>query len=277
MTEETKNASGELEGSAFGRVLAGLMRVRGMPVDTETVEWLVDGAGLIPEDLMARMAGETSGNVGNLEGLRDALKLNKDEEIELALAYALELEDEGQASAPKCRMGSKTDNPCWRDAVLPRFIDEDEPRLCHEHAAVVEANDGMQDWYMNLQAIDEWIKGPVAETKDADLERLAYNMRDESRREYGALAVRAHAAGMVADRGPIEPGEASLSLEQEEELARFLGREEALNNVRSVLEDADEDDFKLRDKWAAVDVLALAAEETHEEATRFREGLGATE
>jgi hypothetical protein len=36
---------------------------------------------------------ETSEHVGSLEGLRYALKLSKDEAIELALAFTLEIED----------------------------------------------------------------------------------------------------------------------------------------------------------------------------------------
>jgi hypothetical protein len=54
-------------------------------------------------------------------------------------------------------------------------------------------------------------------------------------------------------------------------------REEALNSARAVLEDANEDDVKLRDKWATVDALALAATEAHEEVMRLREELGASE
>jgi hypothetical protein len=102
MNEEKKGEGRELEATAFGRVLARLMRARNMPVDPETVEWLADGSGLIAEDLAARMAGETSERVGSLEGLRDALKLNKDEEVSIAIAYALEIEDSGTPGAPRC-------------------------------------------------------------------------------------------------------------------------------------------------------------------------------
>lgn len=272
MTEE-KNENTTFEGSAFGRVLARIMRSRGMAVDAETVEWLADGAGLVPEDLMARMAGETMEHVGSMEWLVGALKLDEREMGDLALAYTLESES-SEEQGTRSRMGSTTDNPCWREAVSPRFADEDEPCLCAEHARVVEANDDMEGRYRNLVKIDAWIKGPVAKQGDEDLTRLAYNVRDKARREYGALVVRERAARMVADRLQRSPVGTSLSLEQEEELARLMVREEALNNARTIFEDADEEDLELRDKWATIDALALAADDAHEEFMRLCEELG---
>jgi hypothetical protein len=93
MNEQKKATTEDLERSAFGRVLARLMRSRGIPVDAETVERLAVGSGLAPENLTERMVDETSEHVGSLEGLRYALKLSKDEAIELALAFTLEIED----------------------------------------------------------------------------------------------------------------------------------------------------------------------------------------
>jgi hypothetical protein len=43
------------------------------------------------------------------------------------------------------------------------------------------------------------------------------------------------------------------------------------------LEDADEDDLRLSDKWVTIDVLVHAAHAAHEEAVRLKEGLGVTE
>ncbi len=174
----------------------------------------------------------------------------------------------------RCRMGRKTDSPCWREAVAPRFADEDEPILCPEHARVVELNDEMEDWYRNLLTITEWVEGPVRDTGDEDLQRLAYNARDEARREYGRLAVRAHAARLVADQGPPEPGEITLTLNQAEELARRIMRADALNDARTTLEDLDEDVLRLRDKWATIDALALAATDANEDVGRYKEEIG---
>jgi hypothetical protein len=180
-----------------------------------------------------------------------------------------------EGSAPRCRMGDKTDKPCWREAVETQFLDDDgPPTLCAEHARVVEINDEMECWYRSLLTITEWVEGPVAEARDADLERIASNARDEARREYGRLAVRARAAGMVADPGPPEPGEVTLSLEQEEEIVRRMMRADALNDARRVLEDLSEDVLKLRDKWATIDALALAADDANEEVSRYKEDLG---
>lgn len=136
-------------------------------------------------------------------------------------------------------MGSKTDKPCWREAAFPRYADEEELRLCAEHSRLVDLNDDLEDQYMNLHAIDAWIKGPVPEARSDGLTRLAYNMRDEARQEYGTLGVRAYAARMVADRRPLEPGEVPAFYDQEEELARRIMRADVLNDARWVLEDAD--------------------------------------
>ncbi|MBA3475009.1 MAG: hypothetical protein H0T57_17605 [Rubrobacter sp.] len=177
-------------------------------------------------------------------------------------------------SAPRCRMGRKTDRPCWRAAVEPRFADEEEPTLCAEHARLVGLSDEMEDWYRTLFTITEWIEGPVRKARDEDLERLAFNARDEARREYGSLAVRAYAANLVAEQGPPEPGEVPLFFEQEEELARLIMRADALNDARRVLEDLDEDSLKLRDKWATIDALATSAADASEEVSRYRKEIG---
>jgi hypothetical protein len=179
-----------------------------------------------------------------------------------------------EGSAPRCHAGSKTDRPCWREAAFPRFLDEDELTLCAEHHRVVDENDDLERAYRRLQAIDQWVKGPVAEAGDEDLERIAFNARDEARREYGRIAVRAHAASMVAERGPLEAGGVALSYGQEEEIARCMMREEAFNAARSVLEDVDEDAVRLRDKWATIDALALAADDAAEEVHGYLEELG---
>jgi hypothetical protein len=96
-----------------------------------------------------------------------------------------------------------------------RFADVEELTLCAEHARVVDLNDEKEDWYMALFTIEAWIKGPVADARSEDLQRLAFGMRDEARQKYGSLAVRAYAAQVVAHQGPPEPGEVPLFLEQE--------------------------------------------------------------
>jgi hypothetical protein len=200
------------------------------------------------------------------EGLGGALLMNEEKRNESATC--------GEPEAPRCRMGSKTDKPCWREAVVVPFDGGDEPYLCPEHAKVVAENDNLSDWWENLRAIDQWIRESVIKTGNSDLERIAFNARDEARREYGRIAIRARAARMVADRGPLKPGEVPLFYEQEEEIARLYMREEAFNNARSVLEDLSEDTLFIRDKWATIDALASAADEAAQEAHRYQEELG---
>ena len=71
-----------------------------------------------------------------------------------------------------------------------------------------------------------------------------------------------------------EPGETPAFYEQEEELAAALALEAALTNARTFLEDANEDDSRLADKWATIDALAHAANDAHEEVVRLRGELG---
>jgi hypothetical protein len=79
---------------------------------------------------------------------------------------------------------------------------------------------------------------------------------------------------MVAQQGPPEEGEPSLTLEQAEELARLIVRADSFGNARTALEDAPEETLGLRDRWVIVDALASAAQEASNDAARYREALG---
>lgn len=178
-----------------------------------------------------------------------------------------------KAKAPepgRCRAGSKTASPCWREAATTY---RDYP-CCQEHARLYEIGEEEDGWYHALDALEEFVRGPVSEDPYGELERLALNMRDEARREYADARARAEAARMVAEHGPPEPGEPALTLEQAQELTRLIVRADSFVNARTVLEDAPEDVLGLFDRWVIVNALAGAADEANEEASRYREKLG---
>jgi hypothetical protein len=108
----------------------------------------------------------------------------------------------------------------------------------------------------------------VSEAKDDDLQRLAFNMRDEARRDYARLTIEAHAAGLVAD------GHSKGTPETNLELARHIARAAALNDARSVFEDFPEELLKVRDRWLVVDALETAAGEASEEVSRYKRSAG---
>lgn len=51
-------------------------------------------------------------------------------------------------------------------------------------------------------------------------------------------------------------------------------RANALNDTQWVLEDLDEGTLKLWDKWATIDLLAVAATDAHEEVSRYKVEIG---
>ena len=91
--------------------------------------------------------------------------------------------------------------PCWRPATEMHFPD-DEPTLCPEHALLVRASEKKDSWWLALDAIEEWVHGPVSEDPYGHLDRLATNTRDEARREYARAAAEAYVARVVAQHGP---------------------------------------------------------------------------
>ncbi len=173
-----------------------------------------------------------------------------------------------------CRAGSRTDNPCWR---LAATLYNDYP-CCDEHASLYEAGEEEDAWGSALDAINAWLRSEaVAKDHYGHLERLATNMRDDTRREYAAASARAHVARLVADQGPPESGEPVLTLEQSEELARLTIRSDSFVNARTVLEDVPAEVLGNYDRWVIVDALATAVELAAEEVNRYKAELGISE
>jgi hypothetical protein len=103
-----------------------------------------------------------------------------------------------------CRWGSKTDHPCWRPAVERVFSDDPEPNLCVEHAELFNLAEYESGWACALDAIEEFISGPVSADLYGCLEPLALKMRDEIKQEYARAVAEADAAQLIAEEGPQE-------------------------------------------------------------------------
>ncbi len=60
---------------------------------------------------------------------------------------------EGESAAlerPLCRAGSKTPNPCWREATEKQFPEDGGPTLCPEHARLVRTSEEKDAWWLAL-------------------------------------------------------------------------------------------------------------------------------
>ena len=77
---------------------------------------------------------------------------------------------ESLEEGPRCQVGSKADNPCWRSVTEKRWAEDQEPTICAEHAQMFEL-------------IDE---------------------ADELREQYERVAAKAQAAELAAPQGPPE-------------------------------------------------------------------------
>jgi hypothetical protein len=141
--------------------------------------------------------------------------------------------------------------------------------MCPEHLMELEAGEDADYWIHALDKIEEWIRGPVTDEPAGDLQSLAYNARDEARREYARFAVEAEAAKLVADGHPRdEQAEANL------EITRRIMHADALANARAIFEDLPEGlletVLKRVDKWLIIDALDTATTEASEEAERYK-------
>ncbi len=169
-----------------------------------------------------------------------------------------------------CQAGSKTDHPCWRETTTTY----NGTPYCGEHVRLFEIGEEEDGWTYALRSVEEWFSGPVEEDQWGQFERLAWRVREEVRREYAQVSARAYAAKMLADQGPSESGEPTLTPEQGEELARLMIRADSFNDARTTLEDAPADVVKMRNKWVVIDALVVAHEEANKKFADYKEELG---
>ena len=140
----------------------------------------------------------------------------------------------------RCRVGSCTDHPCWREAFVPRFEGwASGPWVCREHTLAAELADEANGYRDALEKLQAWIVeariGPEVQTPLMD---ATYSQREELEAQYLEAKVKAEAAALVASRGEDEE---HITLEEAENAARRMTLSDTLGNARTALEDAPAD------------------------------------
>lgn len=304
MTEETKNTTAALEGSAFARVLGRLMEARGIPADQEHALELAEKSGLDRETFKARLAGSGDANPGDLSRLAGELALSGPEMDVLAWAYVYEEEREPESfpdrrprriprpeeiledaserppeqlpSPLRCRFGSRTgDGGCPRDASTWLYPEHRDIPVCAEHARCAELADESIHWETAYYVTLDWIKMAQAWGHE-DLERMATNAHEDTKEELLKAEARADLAREIANvpRKGRKERIAELTPEQDAESHRLIARSDALVTAYTVLEDAPEELIRDDARRRAMGVLAEEKDRATEEAHRFHEELG---
>ncbi len=170
---------------------------------------------------------------------------------------------------PRCRMGSKSDNPCPREATERFRAEGPEPNMCAPHARACELGHEEDGWHYALDKLEEWVRAASEDDPFGALEQVMTKARDEARERYAAAHARCRAADLAAnDRdGRTTP-------EQRERMAVLMVRCDSFADARTMLEDTPEVTFGLVDKWLIVDTLAKAANAAQEEHEHYKRGIG---
>jgi hypothetical protein len=87
---ENPSAAEPMRQTVFGRVLCELVEERGIPATVEHIAPLAEEADVHVRDLVDRMSSPQADYPGNLSGFVDALGLNREEMLRLALAFSFE-------------------------------------------------------------------------------------------------------------------------------------------------------------------------------------------
>ena len=190
--------------------------------------------------------------------------------------------------APRCRWGSASDNPCWREAVTKHSDDDRDgpPRLCEEHRHASESGRKAEDLQSDLDAVQEFLNKLLDRAEDEldggyRLRDILYRQREELEREYLEAHVKAEAAWRVADRGPDEE---PLDLaDMERVMAQFI-RSDALSTALMLLEDLPDESYGPHAaryanpyalRWTIVGVIGSIERRPDEEAEAIRQRLRA--
>lgn len=173
------------------------------------------------------------------------------------------------AENPRCHVGSKSDNPCPREATECFRAEGPEPNMCAPHARAYRLGAEEDGWYYALEKLEEWTRAAAEDDMFGQLEQAMTNVRDEVREHYAAAHARWKAAGVAAD-----DHDGRLSFEQAERMAALLIRCDGLANACTKLQDAPEDTFGALDKWLIVDTLAKASSAASEDYERYQRGIG---
>jgi hypothetical protein len=178
----------------------------------------------------------------------------------------------------RCRWGSRGDNRCWREGVVPRWDADPSLMVCEEHHLALERGEAAEELSLNLDALHDVIMDELERIEEHHdgghrVRDLLYEKREALEREYLEAFVKSKAAWRVADRGPDEE---PLGLEATERGEALLVRSEGLTDALAVLEALPAEAFGRADRWQITAVVDLAAREgatLDAEAERLRREL----
>jgi hypothetical protein len=180
----------------------------------------------------------------------------------------------------RCRWGSKSDNPCWRDVATEDVPGEaDVPlRLREEHRIATECGREAEELGMNLDALHEFLGEWMDKVEEAQeggwrIREILYRQRDDMQRKYLEVLVKSEAACRVASRGPDEE---PLNLGEVERVMAQMIRTDALSNALGILEELPEESYgRTADRWAIAAVIGSIERRPDEEAEAARRRLSA--
>ena len=158
-----------------------------------------------------------------------------------------------------CPVGSKGDNPCWRQATERARLGEDR-LYCPEHAQLRRVVDERDEMLEDLDALHTMVRQTIApslhgKADSPNLERRLWEILEEMLREYLRHVIVTRAAEIIAQQGE---GEEPLKLEEALSIARRLILSDAYTDARAILLDAPDDVFHTRDRWLLVASLMEA-------------------
>ncbi|MCA1717287.1 MAG: hypothetical protein LC781_10795 [Actinobacteria bacterium] len=194
---------------------------------------------------------------------------------EEVLEHQEELPPEQKLRPMRCRAGSRTGNPCPREATTWMHPENRDYPMCGEHARAYELALESMGRSVTEDVTGDWLRIARAWGFE-DLERLAFNARESAKEEFLKAEARAELAREVAD-APCKSRKdriANLTPEQDAESRRLISRADALVNARTALEDhatGKMDEEALR---RTLGVLVEEGERATEEAHRYHEEIG---
>jgi hypothetical protein len=184
---------------------------------------------------------------------------------------------ERQSSAPLCRAGSATENPCRRPATVAPWPDDGtEPMLCAEHFKARHLGEELDGWLFARETLGAFLEGPVQDDPTGDLTQLCYHWHEHVTKEAASTAHKFAVAWHLADHAPsADEEEAPESPTMREMMAHLLERADELTTARAIL--GGDSKFSETETLAALDALEEARAKANEDLEKFRAGQRLTE
>lgn len=203
-------------------------------------------------------------------------RIPRPEEI---VAHYEEAPEEQRVQPLRCRAGSKTDNPCPREATTWMYPEDRDYPMCEEHARANELAFEAMDRDITESITADWLRIARAWGFE-DLEQLAINAHESAKEESLKAEARASLAREIADAPRNADERPNLTREQDQKLRELVRRGDSLNDAYTTLEDAplkqfgDEETSAEKARRRILAVLAGERDKGWEEAYRYKEELG---